>query len=87
MSELPTRVIMLKVQVTMVETGYPAPYEIVKDAYGKHIKPAVEEGLWWIGATPKSYRNIKERGLDRQGTLTRSFIPPGLWPHEGETHD
>jgi hypothetical protein len=71
-----TPVEILRAQVLMTETGYPAPLELVEGAYGKRVHPAPEPGWFWIGATPEAAERIRRRGLHAVGTLTTSFIPP-----------
>jgi hypothetical protein len=71
-----TPVQMMKALCLMTETGYPAHISIVRDCYGKGVKPALEEGWFWIGATEKSYADISRRGLHARGTVMTTFIPP-----------
>lgn len=70
-----TPVEVLKAQVLMTDTGYPAPLSIVRDAYGSAM-PAPEPGWFWIFATPRSAADTRARGLHARGTLTITFIPP-----------
>lgn len=74
--EQETPVEMMKALCLMTETGYPAHISIVRDCYGKGVKPCLEEGWFWIGATAKSYADIRRRGLHARGTLMTTFIPP-----------
>lgn len=69
-----TEVEMLKAQVLMTETGYPADLVLVEDCYGKAFQ-APEPGWFWIGATPKAAADIRQRGLHAVGTVTTTFVP------------
>jgi hypothetical protein len=71
-----TPVQMMKALCLMTKTGYPAHISVVRDCYGKGVQPALEEGWFWIGATEKSYADIRRRGLHARGTAMTTFIPP-----------
>lgn len=76
MKETVTPVEMQKALCLMTETGFPADLEVVRGCYGKHVRPAIEPGWFWIGATAKSAAGVARRGLHARGTLMTTFIPP-----------
>lgn len=71
-----TRVEMLKAQITYTETGYPVELEKAREIYGQTVTNAPEEGWFWIGATPRSAADIRDRGHRAVGSETTTWIPP-----------
>lgn len=65
-----------KARVTMTGTNDPAPVSLVREAHGRAVKPAPEEGWWWLPCTESAFKNIDERGHHAIGTVTTTYIPP-----------
>lgn len=79
----------LRMRITMTETGYPAPPEVVGEMFvNPHAcssgpRGTNRAGWWWVFATPASHASIARHGHLAVGSLTTSFAPPDD-PRPGE---
>jgi hypothetical protein len=67
---------MLKVRITMTETGYPVDIDLARKIYGRTVNLAPEAGWFWIGATPAAAASMRRHGHRAVGELTTTWFPP-----------
>jgi hypothetical protein len=62
--------------VTRTATGYPATLAEVQAGFGQSARCTVDEGWFWVFATPGSAKRMRRDGQKAVGTEFTTWFPP-----------